>query len=68
MVYQFFVNKIGSGVNVNEVLAQELNIPEIKKFKGRKVYAKFKDNIGQQIWKWDHYVLKTELLNICYVS
>ena len=45
MVYQFFVNKIGSGVNVNEVLAQELNKPEIKKFKGRKVYAKFKDNI-----------------------
>ena len=45
MVYQFLVNKIGSGVNVNEELAQELSKPEIKKFKGRKVYAKFKDNI-----------------------
>ena len=37
--------KPGSGVraNVNEVLAQELHKPAIKKFKRGKVYARFKD-------------------------
>ena len=30
---------------VNEDLAQELHKPVIKKFKRRKVYARFKDNI-----------------------
>ena len=47
MVYEFFHKKIGSGIraNVNEVLAQELHKPVIKKFKKRKVYARFKDNI-----------------------
>ena len=30
---------------MNEVLAQELHKPEIKKFKRRKEYARFKDNI-----------------------
>ena len=34
-----------SGVNVNEVLAQELYKPVIKKFKRRKFHAMFKDNI-----------------------
>ena len=32
-------------MNVNEQLAQELHKPAIKKFKRRKVYAKFKDKI-----------------------
>ena len=32
--------------NVNEVLAQELHKPVIKKVKRRKVYSMFKDNIG----------------------
>ena len=32
-------------VNGNEVLAQELHKPMIKKFKRRKVYPRFKDNI-----------------------
>ena len=31
--------------NVNEVLAEEFHKPAIKKFKGRKIYARFKDNI-----------------------
>ena len=31
--------------NINELLAQELHKPVIKKFKGRKVYMRFKDNI-----------------------
>ena len=34
-----------SVVRVNEQLAKELYKPVIKKFKRRKVYARFKDNI-----------------------
>ena len=33
------------GASVNEQLAEELHKPVIKKFKRRKVYAKFKDNV-----------------------
>ena len=33
------------GADVNEVLAQELHKPVIKKFKRREVYARFQDNI-----------------------
>ena len=54
MVYKFFDKKKGSGVkaiskarvSVNEQLAEELHKPLIKKFKRRKVYARFKDSIG----------------------
>ena len=53
MVYKFFGKKTGSGttatskagVSVNEKLAAELHKPVIKKFKIRKVYTRFKDNI-----------------------
>ena len=45
MVYKFVDKKTGSRVHVNEVLAQELHKPVIKKFKRRKVYAKFKGKI-----------------------
>ena len=47
MVFTFFDKKIGSGTNPNvkDVLAQELHKPVIKKFKRRKVYARFNDNI-----------------------
>ena len=45
MVYMFFDKKTGSGVSVNEQLAEELHKPVIKKFKRRKVYARFKDRI-----------------------
>ena len=45
MVYQFFNKKAGSRVSVNEKLVDELHRPVIKKFKRRKVYAIFKDNI-----------------------
>ena len=37
--------KTGSGISVNEQLAEELHKPVIKKFKRRKVYAGLKDNI-----------------------
>ena len=46
MLYKFF-DKTGAGISVNEQLAQELHKPVIKKFKRRKVYARFKDNIWE---------------------
>ena len=49
MVYKFFDSKVsGSGAKLtlqNEQLAEELNKPIIRKFKKRKVYSTFKDNI-----------------------
>ena len=45
MAYKFFGKKTGSGKSVNEQLAEELRKPVIIKFKRRKVYARFKDNI-----------------------
>ena len=45
MVYKFFDKKTGSEISVNEQLAKEFHKPVIKKFKRRKVYARFKDNI-----------------------
>ena len=41
MVYEFFDKKTGLGISLNEQLAQEVT----KKFKRRKIYARFKDNI-----------------------
>ena len=49
MVYKFFDSKVsGSGAKLipqNEQLAEELHKPIIRKFKKRKVYSIFKDNI-----------------------
>ena len=45
MVSKLLNKKAGSGVSVNEQLAEELHKPVMKKFKRRKVYARFKDNI-----------------------
>ena len=53
MVYKFFDTKasspdrktVGSGVNENIKLANELHKPIIRKFNKRKVYSTFKDNI-----------------------
>ena len=45
MIYKFFDKKTGSGLSINEQLAKELHKPVIKKFKRRKVFAVFKDNI-----------------------
>ena len=68
MVYKLFDKKTGLGavetsraeVSVNEQLAEELHKPVIKKFKRRKVYARFKNNI----WAAD----LAEMLNIYHVS
>ena len=45
MVYKFFDKKTGSGISTNKQIAEKLYKPVIKKFKRRKVYARFKDNI-----------------------
>ena len=45
MVYNFFDEKTGSIESLNEQVAQELHEPVIKKFKRRRDYARFKDNI-----------------------
>ena len=53
MVYKFFGSKVylpdrntvGSGINENIKLANELHKPIIRKFNKRKVYSSFKDNI-----------------------
>ena len=45
MVCKVFSKKTRSGISVNEQLAEELHKAVIKTFKGRKVYAKFEDNI-----------------------
>ena len=44
-MHKFFDKKTGSGISVNEQLDKKLHKPIIKKFKCRKVYARFKDNI-----------------------
>ena len=45
MVCKFCDKKTESGMTVNEQLAEESHEPVMKKFKRRKVYARFKDNI-----------------------
>ena len=53
MFYKFLDKKTESGaiatskvgISVNDQLAEELHKPVTKKFKRRKVYARFKDNI-----------------------
>ena len=44
-MYKFIDKNTGLGASVNIELAQELHKPLIKKFKIRKIYSKFKDNI-----------------------
>ena len=45
MIHKTFDKKTGSEISVNEQLAEEFHKPVIKKFKSRKVCARFKDNI-----------------------
>ena len=75
MVYKVFDKKFAeSGVNIqlkfNEHLAKELHKPIIKKFKKRKVYSGFRDNIWgadladmQLISKFNKVI---KVFNICY--
>ena len=66
MVCKFFrEKKAGSeaiatsngGISVNQQLAWKLHKPVIKKFKRRKVYARFKDNISAE------YLAEMELIS-----
>ena len=45
LLNKFSDKKTGSGVIINEKLAEELHKPVIKKFKRRKIYLRFKENI-----------------------
>ena len=45
MFYKSFDQKTRPGVSVNETLAEELHKLVVKRFKRKKVYARFKDNI-----------------------
>ena len=45
IIYRFFDKETGSRVNLNEILAEESHKSVIYKFKRRKVYPRFKDNI-----------------------
>ena len=49
MAYKIFNKKKRSRFNVNEDLAGELHKSVIKQFTVRKVYARFKVNIWQQM-------------------
>ena len=61
MVYKFFdKNTVGGGIKSmeqNEQLAEELHKPIIRKFKKRKVYSAFKDNI------WDADLADMQLIS-----
>ena len=48
MVYKFFFyRKTRSGASVNEKQAEELHKSVVKKFKKRRVYGRFTDNIQE---------------------
>ena len=69
VVFKLFDQKTGSGISVNEQLAEELYKPIIKIFKRRKVYARLKKIFGQQIQlKWNHCLLRIKMLEIYYVQ
>ena len=72
MVYKFFDPKsVGSGINKEKsrplILADELHQPVIRKFKKRKVYSQFKDNIwGVDFADMQSLNRKIKVLNIFY--
>ena len=73
MVYKFFDKKSkGSGITTNEFnyqLTNELHKPVIKKFKKRKVYSSFKDNIwGVDLADMQSLSKFNKGLNIYYVQ
>ena len=58
MVYKFCNSKSkGSGIKENQQLANELHKPIIRKFKNRKVYSSFKNNI------WDVDLANMQLIS-----
>ena len=69
MVYKFFDKKTGLGKSVNEHLAEILHKPVTKKFKRRKVYARFKHNIWEaDLAEMKSFLQRRKILNIYHVS
>ena len=70
MVCKFFDKETGSGVSVNEQLAEELHKPVTKKFKRREVYERFKDNISAaDLAEMESLSSKNKMLNIyCFID
>ena len=69
MIHKFFDKKTGSGVSVNEQLAEDLYKPVTKRFKRRKVYARFKGNNWEvDLAEMGSLSSKKKILNIYYVS
>ena len=74
MIYTFFDTKasspdrktVGSGINENIKLANELHKPIIRKFNKRKVYSSFKDNYRANLIKESSifYVLLTYFISM----
>ena len=62
MVYKFFDKQTGSRISVNKHLAKKLHKQVIKKFKRRKVYARFNPNI------WEADLAEMESLSSKYKS
>ena len=72
MVYKFFDKKSMAGSGTIKpsslILADELHKPIIRKFKKRKVYSQFKDNIwGVDLADMQSLSKKIKVLNIFYV-
>ena len=55
-------------MSINEEIAQKLHELVIKKFKRRKVYARFKDNSwAADLAEMGSILLRIKMLNICCV-
>ena len=69
MVYKFSDKKIGLGKTIDEQLAEELHKSVVGKFKRKKSMGDLKKIFGQKIQlKWDHCLLRIEMLNTYYMS
>ena len=71
MVYKFFDKKskesgIKNEIKENQQLANELHKPIIRKFKKRKVYSSFRDNIWS-VDLADMQLTTTKEVDVCYV-
>ena len=69
MVYNIFDKITGSGISVNEQLAEKLHKLVLKKFKRKKTMRDLKTIFGQQIQlEWNRCLPRIKISNICYVS
>ena len=80
MIYKFFKKKskgtcIKNEIKLNQQLAKELHKPILRKFKKRKVYSSFKDNVlgvdladMQLISKYNKGIRYSDVLLICSVN